>query len=151
MGLDMYLKESVFVRRDFEKEKRVKTFAINEYKQKISFNLDELSEIILLRGYWRKANAIHEWFIDNCNDGVDDCSPFSVEKESLLELLSICKEVKENIALAPDLLPTIEEFFFGDTPYGDNYLCDLNDTIEIIEDLNLQKDICRDFIYRASW
>ena len=22
---------------------------------------------------WRKANAIHKWFVDNVQDGVDDC------------------------------------------------------------------------------
>lgn len=149
MGLDMYLKESVYVHGKLKGENEV--FAVNINNQKVSFKLDELSEIILLRGYWRKANAIHKWFIDNCNDGVDDCNPFPVTEENLLKLLSICKEVKENIALGPDLLPTTEGFFFGSTAYEDDYLCDLNDTIKIIEDLNLQKDIYRDFIYRASW
>ena len=23
--------------------------------------------------YWRKANAIHSWFVENCQDGVDEC------------------------------------------------------------------------------
>ena len=28
--------------------------------------------------YWRKANAIHRWFINNIADGVDNCEPFEV-------------------------------------------------------------------------
>ena len=23
--------------------------------------------------YWRKFNALHNWFVQNCQDGVDEC------------------------------------------------------------------------------
>jgi hypothetical protein len=45
-------------------------------------------------GYWRKANQIHSWFVDNVQDGVDDCEyHHEVTKEILEQLLEICKKV----------------------------------------------------------
>lgn len=42
---------------------------------------------------WRKANHIHQWFVENVQDGNDDCGMYEVTKEQLEELLDICKEV----------------------------------------------------------
>lgn len=45
-------------------------------------------------GYWRKANQIHNWFVENVQDGEDDCCYHEeVTKEKLEELLDICKRV----------------------------------------------------------
>ena len=45
-------------------------------------------------GYWRKANQIHNWFVENIQDGEDDCSYHrEVTKEDLEELMDICHEV----------------------------------------------------------
>ena len=41
----------------------------------------------------RKANHIHQWFVDNVQDGVDDCYTYEVTKEQLEELLDVCKGV----------------------------------------------------------
>ena len=46
-------------------------------------------------GYWRKANAIHKWFVDNIQDGEDDCGYYEVAPEQLEELLNICKLIKQ--------------------------------------------------------
>lgn len=40
--------------------------------------------------YWRKANAIHKWFVDNVQNGVDDCRYAYVEREQLIELRDLC-------------------------------------------------------------
>lgn len=37
--------------------------------------------------YWRKANQIHNWFVENIQDGEDDCETYIVSKEQLEELL----------------------------------------------------------------
>lgn len=42
---------------------------------------------------WRKANHIHQWFVDNVQDGVDDCGTYEVTEEQLEELLDVCKRV----------------------------------------------------------
>ena len=44
-------------------------------------------------GYWRKANQIHKWFVDNVQDGVDDCGEYKVTKEQLIE--TVTKEYNE--------------------------------------------------------
>ena len=41
-------------------------------------------------GYWRKANAIHGWFIRECADGVDECQEIPVSTIKLLELHVQC-------------------------------------------------------------
>lgn len=53
-------------------------------------------------GYWRKANAIHAWFVDNVQEGKDDCEPHEVSKEQLMKLYLICKTIVTESTLAPD-------------------------------------------------
>ena len=50
-------------------------------------------------GYWRKANAIHRWFVENVQDGIDDCEYYEVKKEQLEELLETCVKVKDGSQL----------------------------------------------------
>lgn len=51
-------------------------------------------------GYWRKANEIHNWFVENVQDGVDDCEYHEeVTKEVLEELLTTCQKVLDNCEL----------------------------------------------------
>ena len=50
-------------------------------------------------GYWRKANAIHRWFVDNVQDGYDDCGYYEVTKEQLEELLGICNTIITEIKM----------------------------------------------------
>lgn len=45
-------------------------------------------------GYWRKANHIHNWFVENIQDGEDDCRYHrEIGKADLLDLLDICEVV----------------------------------------------------------
>lgn len=41
-------------------------------------------------GYWRKAWPIHRWFVENVQNGEDNCRDYLVQKEVLQELLSNC-------------------------------------------------------------
>ena len=50
-------------------------------------------------GYWRKANQIHNWFVNNVQGGEDDCGTYIVSKEQLEELLDICKTIIDNVVL----------------------------------------------------
>ena len=49
--------------------------------------------------YWRKANAIHNWFVENCGGGIDECQPMEISKEQLEKLLDTAKKVKESCVL----------------------------------------------------
>ena len=41
-------------------------------------------------GYWRKANAIHNWFVVNVASGEDDCSSYPVSQDQLECLRNLC-------------------------------------------------------------
>lgn len=49
--------------------------------------------------YWRKANQIHNWFVNNIQDGTDDCGSYEVTKADIIILLALCKTVKNNSEL----------------------------------------------------
>ena len=38
-------------------------------------------------GYWRKANAIHQWFVHNAQNDNDDCKKYPVKRKKLESLL----------------------------------------------------------------
>lgn len=42
--------------------------------------------------YWRKANHIHAWFVDNVQGGFDDCRSYHIDWEKLSELLDVCQK-----------------------------------------------------------
>jgi hypothetical protein len=102
-------------------------------------------------GYWRKANAIHRWFVDNVQGGRDECQRSYVGRDQLQELLDITNRVLSNTkSIASKLLPTQEGFFFGNTDYNQRYWEDLKSTKEILERA-LALDESWSIYYRASW
>lgn len=115
-------------------------------------------------GYWRKANAIHNWFLENCAardrwaDPIDDCRPIEIPVEKLEELLDDCKKVLADHSLAKELLPTEDGFFFGSTEYDEYYFDNIEYTIDIIvpvikfmKHMLEIKDYTWSIIYQASW
>ena len=164
MGLDMYLE----IRREeyvshYTKSKTLK----REYPKFLQDNFPNLPPIQSVSrktyfevGYWRKANAIHNWFVENCGGGEDTCQQMYVSLEKLEELLDICKQVSKDHGLAQVLLPTQDGFFFGSTEYDDWYFDKIEDTIKIVEPvIEFLKNItekCKsndwwDVVYQASW
>jgi len=114
-----------------------------------SGNLDSV-EISFEVGYWRKANHIHRWFVENCQNGIDNCGYYFVSREDLIRLKNICEEVVKDIKKAKELLPTYSGFFFGSMDYDEDYLKDVEDTIEIINKcLKLPEEW--NFEYTSSW
>lgn len=110
-------------------------------------------------GYWRKANAIHRWFVENVQDGEDDCGEYYVSQDKLEQLLAICEAVnKEKYELfaesieqvsAKTLLPTQSGFFFGSTEYDEYYYEDIANTISILREA--LADGTGDYYYSSSW
>ena len=100
--------------------------------------------------YWRKANQIHNWFVENVQDGEDNCSEYYVSKEQLKELLNACK-IAYNNKDPKELMPR-EGFFFGGTDIDEYYWLDIKDTIEQIERLTkLPEFDDLSFYYQSSW
>ena len=103
-------------------------------------------------GYWRKANAIHRWFVDNLQDGEDDCRETPVTLGALQKLLDTVNEVLADTSKAEELLPTQSGFFFGSTQYDKWYQDDLIHTKNIIQGILDNKSLQDwDFYYSSSW
>jgi hypothetical protein len=103
-------------------------------------------------GYWRKANAIHRWFVANVQNGVDDCGTYPVSRDQLRELLRLCKEISADNTLAESLLPTQGGFFYGGLGYDEFYFYSVEDTIVIIEKIleTLSEEVF-ELTYSSSW
>ena len=66
-------------------------------------------------GYWRKANHIHNWFVENVQDNEDDCNYHDeVTKETLEELLHICNTVLESCELVEGQVQNGETYKDGE-------------------------------------
>ena len=102
-------------------------------------------------GYWRKANAIHLWFVKNVQDGEDDCYYHrEITKADLEELKDVCNEVLCDPDIADSVLPTTAGFFFGSTEYDEWYVRDLKTTIDIINEVIETTDFEKEMIYYVS-
>jgi len=78
--------------------------------------------------YWRKVNAIHAWFVNKVQGGVDECEEHCVTREQLQELRDLCaKAIAEKDGT---LLEPMPGFFFGSTDIDECYWKDLENTIE---------------------
>ena len=150
MGLDMYLSKKTYVKYwehngDNNYEVKV-TKGGNPTKidpKKVSYVVEEV-------GYWRKANQIHQWFVDNVQCGVDDCRDAYVERDKLEQLLNLCKIVSIDKDKAEQLLPTASGFFFGGTGYDEWYYEQINETIEILEEAHSDEEADH-FELHSSW
>ena len=98
MGLDMYLTKKHYVKNwdHYTKEERIK---ITITKGGKPLKINNISEVVEEIATWRKANQIHKWFVDNIQDGEDDCKKYYVPDEKLEELLNVCKIVKQEAKL----------------------------------------------------
>ena len=95
---------------------------------------------------WRKANAVHRWFTEK---GVENRH---VTRRELVELVDVCKAVRADPDAAETLLPTPCGFFFGDTHYGDQYMYDVEYTIEELERILADETLAdATFSYSSSW
>jgi len=151
MGLDMYLNKKTYVKHwDHNGDDNYEVIVKKAGKVVEGINTKQITNIEEEVGYWRKANAIHQWFVDNVQNGVDECQESYVPASKLQELLDICLYIKKDNKLADDVLPTQGGFFFGPTDYDEWYLQTIDQTIEILEKLDLE-NTTDDFYYQASW
>lgn len=148
MGLDMYLTARRGLSSWPRYEKQLKT-AVNEA---LNTELGTASQVTLDVGYWRKANAIHNWFVQTVQDGVDECQESHVSIEQLTELLAIVNMVIDDPTLAQEILPPRSGFFFGSDEVDEWYMDYLNDTKHILEKILNDPDSKHwEFFYQSSW
>lgn len=150
MGLDMYLSKRTYVRNwEHQKPEERHEVVVTKGGQPTKINPNKVTYIIEEAGYWRKANQIHRWFVENVQNGVDNCGEYYVSGSDLRKLLELCKQVEADNSLAESLLPSASGFFFGGTEYDEWYFNDISNTIQILEEA--LEDENGDYYYSSSW
>ena len=172
MGLDMYVTirhkdtqgkleayEAWEQKYSYEEFQRLTEEQVEEYRNSEPEYDDDMFGKELM--YWRKANQIHNWFVQNCQNGVDDCGRYAITVNDLMKLKELCEKIltmtekrkemrypsfsatekvevdilyltPEGVEYATEHLPSRSGFFFGSTEYDNGYVWDLEDTVENI-------------------
>ena len=157
MGLAMYLyKETCVQQWPHQLEEDAFKITITKGgKPFVQIKPERITTIKEEVGYWRKANAVHNWFVDNVQDGNDDCKRYWVSKEDLQKLLDVVNKALKNPSTAHEYLPTVRGFFFGSQDYDEYYFKDLRYTKEMLTELlnELLKEDTQytDIYYESSW
>jgi hypothetical protein len=103
MGLDMYLTKRVYVKNwdhmDDDQRHQIVVKRGGKPVPKDVINTDKVSEVVEEIGYWRKANAVHAWFVRNVQNGEDDCKEYYVSREKATDLLEICQTIVRDCKL----------------------------------------------------
>ncbi len=165
MGLDMYLSAKKNVEkvvwsalRDNEQLSYDSPEAVNPLWKNI-VDVADMADVAtdiygvnieVVCGYWRKANQIHNWFVNNIQKGNDNCGEYYVSQSQLQELLDLVNKALDN--KDPNLLPPKDGFFFGGTDIDEWYWQDLKNTkaqLERIFALPQLSDLS--FYYSSSW
>ena len=144
MGLDMYLTA----------EKYLWSGSDDGLAEQIAALVDTRHKVKAVRaraGYWRKANAIHGWFVDNVQDGDDNCREYYVDFDDIKTLLELCEQVRADKSKAAELLPPRNGFFFGSDQINDDYWQDIDDTIKQLTEAMADFGESWQFYYQASW
>ena len=182
MGLDMYLSKKTYVKQ-WSHQSPEETFEVSIKKGGVTYphiKPERVSYITEEVAYWRKANQIHGWFVNNTEELVADVK-YAVSTDNLKELLEVCKnvldilnkskkettqvvggwkngeeykvdvEVYSEIDEIMDLLPPTSGFFFGGSEIDDYYKSDIEHTIQILEEELALPDDYNEYEYYASW
>lgn len=164
MGLDMYLEAREYVSsRKWDNDENgelvsipvpeghaiLETSGLSPYASKEGYGVTVSATAI----YWRKVNSIHQWFVDNCGNGEDNCQEMYVSPDKLVQLRDLVDMVlkSKSVAVAQEHLPTASGFFFGSQDYDEYYWSDLEYTKkELDRVISLGIDNIS-FYYQASW
>jgi hypothetical protein len=117
MGLDMYLEAEKYVGDwdSSEAEEKAQYAAITAAIGLEGYRCEGIPslDVSITVAYWRKANAVHAWFVKNVQNGKDDCRRSYVVREQLETLVAECKKVLDSVE-------TVEgDIDDGTTYYGD--------------------------------
>lgn len=180
MGLDMYLKKHTYVKNwsYMTPEEQTKVSVTKNGVAHTDIKPERVSYIIEDVMYWRKANAIHNWFVNNVQEGNDDCKEYYVDCDNLQVLIDKCNEALLVIKNADvvfkqvetgwnqngityesiptydcvdeinEILPPTIGFFFGGTEIDEYYKNDLENTAKVLTELIEEGG---EFYYSSSW
>ena len=127
MGLDMY-----FTREP----KNVSSKDSRRYSQEV--------------GYFRKHNALHQWLVDNAQDGVDECQRIAVTPECLAKCFGLVQTAC--VLRDASLMPPTRGFFFGSTTVDELYWSKMIESYKTLQDILETTDFeTENIYYQSSW
>lgn len=101
MGLDMNLMKKTDVKNWSFRED---TWEVNVRKNGETYRnikQDRVKYVVEDVAEWRKANAIHRWFVENVQNGEDDCGRYELGRSELESLLETVNQVLKSTKLVP--------------------------------------------------
>ena len=156
MGLDMYLSAQINSYRSYGSEPDAERAAMEKAASELGLPASANIDFIKIErevAYWRKANQIHRWFVENVQEGNDDCGNYYVERDQLVQLRDLCDSLLANRdnKEALEKLPPRSGFFFGGTEVDEYYWSDLESTVEQINRALADVSEKAEFYYHSSW
>lgn len=162
MGLDMYLSAEKYLagwehRPEADRKQFASVLETAGFDPAILPEYSPSATLAVTVMYWRKANAIHQWFVSNFADGLDECQEIGVPRDGLEALRNLCDIIlgaseANRTAIAKEHLPPQAGFFFGSTEIDEWYWKDLESTRDELTQILANKSLADcDFTYRASW
>lgn len=121
MGLDMYLTKKIYIGGNYDHNQVEGIVDIKQIGKQIPIDLSKVTYIEEQVAYWRKANAIHKWFVDNVQEGNDNCQSYYVSKDKIKELLDLCKKVKDTAIITEGDIKAGATFNFNQGKFVQEY------------------------------
>ena len=150
MGLDMYLTGKRYIWEHPDDPKEIELKKALEALPSLGAGSKRVKGVEVEGMYWRKANAIHKWFVDNVQDGLDECKEHYVTREQLTALRDACVKALDDPDNAGKYLSPTAGFFFGSTDIDEWYFSALKETVEGLNGC-LEMDKAWSFYYCSSW
>lgn len=149
MGLDMYLEAKRYV-APYDEHSEPMRHAIGaaigyvppKVKPGHDASLLEVCGVTVRVGYWRKFGALHRWFVDNVQEGDDNCRPAYVQEDCLRGLQRLCERMIAHSACVTEQV-SVDRADWGieELPY----------TLDILTHAIILQQQGWDIYYRASW
>lgn len=111
----------------------------------------EIRSVTAVIGNWRKANAIHRWFVENVQEGNDTGGDYQVTHSQLSRLLDTVNDVLDHPEKAADWLPAMDGFYYGSIAYDDDYFRSLKDTQRVLHKALSEEMADWEYTYSSSW
>ena len=140
MGLDMIIYVYKRIKNDIDNINKILGITNNYNIHHIKYELMS----------WRKFYPIHNWFVQNVQNGEDDCGEYYVSHDKLKELLTTARQAlfhKDPKELMPQA-----GFFFGSYDIDEWYWEGIKSTIKQLSKLTELPDFeDLSFYYQSSW
>jgi hypothetical protein len=154
MGLDMYLYRETFIGGEYDHRDVKGEVDITINGTPLDIDVQKISSIKEQVGYWRKAQQIHNWFVENVQDDEDNCAYYHVSQGQLIELLEEVNTVLSNRG-TPQEAYVVNQHLPDGYDYDDEwYWLQMENTQKILTKIltdSKNPDMWVDYYYQSSW